>query len=37
VVETVEAEGVDVVQQRVFTWWQDFVDRMQTDVALIIG
>lgn len=37
VIEKAEKEGIDALQHRIFTWWHAFVDKMQTEVALIIA
>lgn len=36
-IEELEKEGVDRVQQRIFTWWHEYIDKMQDKVAALIG
>ncbi len=38
VIEAIEAqEGLDQYQQRVFSWWHAFVEKLQNEVAVTIG
>lgn len=37
VIERIEAEGVDVVQQRIYSWWSAYVAKMQDEVAVIVA